>query len=88
MSTTTLTTTTRDKTTTLVGDYTPMGETTYSPPMKVSAGFICQHCGEEVSPSDEAHHAAQIAQMRIQELEAQVQFLSVRATETGTCRGC
>jgi hypothetical protein len=65
-----------------------MGETTYSPPTKVSARFICPHCGEEVSPSDDVHHAAQIAQMRIQELEAQVQFLSVRATETGTCRGC
>lgn len=48
-------------------------------PMKESAsGTTCPHCG-----SDSISHDATAAQQRIEELEAQLQMYSEKASETG-----
>ena len=78
MSTTTITTTTAATTTTtlpLVGVVSPMS----------GMGTACPHCGLEASQNDDV---ATEARRRINELEAQVQFLSARAAQTGTSSLC
>lgn len=57
-------------------------------PVSVSPGTVCPHCGQDVSlPASSADnvHDLQAAQQRIQELEAQVKFLTTRAAATGMC---
>ncbi|KAL1982036.1 hypothetical protein VTN96DRAFT_1806 [Rasamsonia emersonii] len=96
MSTTTVTTatktTTTANTTTLVGDFLsspsqpPMTkDTSVVQPVSVSPGTVCPHCGQDISlPTSSADnaHDLQAAQQRIQELEAQVKFLTTRAAAT------
>lgn len=61
-------------------------DTSVVQPVSVSPGTVCPHCGQDISlPTSSADnaHDLQAAQQRIQELEAQVKFLTTRAAATG-----